>query len=122
MQFKETDRFGPEGRRWADLSWELSQLSVSNRCKTVLQKGPCFVTRYFRIHLYNDLEQLYEDILLHLITPAQAFAYAADKLHVYHEEYHKLVSSDLYTEAMILNPGSFYYHNGLMTVLNDILQ
>lgn len=122
MQFKEANRVGPDFRKWADLSWELSQLSISNRCKTVLQEGPFHVDRYFRVNLYGDLAALYEDVELRRLTPAQAYACAASHIYIYHSEYHRLVNSDLYIEAILNNPNATIYSYQIETMLNRVLQ
>lgn len=109
MQFEESDETGSGFIEWANLSWKLSKCAISERCKTVLQKGGCLYTYNMRRQLYSDLTLAWEAVIDGVLTPAQAIAECAPLIMWYHKTYHAHVNSDRWINALLNQNGNAWH-------------
>lgn len=119
MQFEETDGVGPHYKRWADLSWKLSVMSLSDGCKAVLQEGTDrILIAYFRRQLYIDLIGVWYDVVDDdeatfpgmQLTPAQGIAKAACFIEACHDGFHwQINNTDFEPEVPYWASLSIYY-------------
>jgi hypothetical protein len=77
---------------WSDLSWQLSILSISDRCKAVLQKGERLILAIERRNTFVHLADIYDDVVDGVNTPAQGIARCAQTIVEAHESFHNMIN------------------------------